>query len=127
MSEMALTADHLIVIGRGRLIADVGVEEFIRRHSRNIVRVRSPQAADLAELVASPDVTVDALEPGLIEIEGLTAEQIGTEAAASGFVLYELSPQPVSLEEAFMTLTRDEVEFQAPSTSSTETEGALAA
>ncbi len=78
---MALTADHLIVIGRGRLIADIGVEEFVRRHSRHVVRVRSPQAARLAEQVASPFVSVEALGRGLIEIEGLTAEQIGQEAA----------------------------------------------
>ncbi len=116
MSEMALTADHLIVIGRGRLIADVSVDEFIRRHSRNIVLVRSPQAAELAELVASNDVRVEAVEPGLIEIEGLTAEQIGDEAAARGFVLHQLTAQQASLEEAFMSLTRDEVEYHATTT-----------
>jgi ABC-2 type transport system ATP-binding protein len=113
MSEMALTAEHLIVIGRGRLIADVSVEEFVRRHSRQIVLVRSPQVALLAELVAAPDVRVDAVEPGLLEIEGVSAEQIGKQAAANGVVLYELTPQQVSLEEAFMTLTQDEVEYKA--------------
>ena len=112
MSEMSLTADHLIVIGRGKLIADSTVADFVRRHSRNVVRVRSPQAAELAELVSSPDVAVDAVEPGLLEIEGLTAEQIGTEAAARGFVLYELTPQQVTLEDAFIGLTQDEVEFK---------------
>jgi ABC-2 type transport system ATP-binding protein len=127
MSEMALTADHLIVIGRGRLIADVSVDEFIRRHSRHIVVVRSPQAARLAELVAGPDVTTEALEPGLLEIEGLTAAQIGTEAAANDIVLHELAPRQASLEEAFMVLTRDEVEFQATTSIPDEFEGALAA
>ena len=112
MSEMSLTADHLIVIGRGKLIADSTVADFVRRHSRNVVRVRSPQAAELAELVSSPDVAVDAVEPGLLEIEGLTAEQIGTEAAVRGFVLYELTPQQVTLEDAFIGLTQDEVEFK---------------
>ena len=112
MSEMSLTADHLIVIGRGKLIADATVADFVRRHSRNVVRVRSPQAAELAALVSSPDVAVDAVEPGLLEIEGLTAEQIGTEAAARGFVLYELTPQQVTLEDAFIGLTQDEVEFK---------------
>jgi ABC-2 type transport system ATP-binding protein len=112
MSEMSLTADHLIVIGRGRLIADASVDEFVHRHSRNVVRVRSPQAAELAELVSSPDVVVDPIEPGLLEIEGLTAEQIGTEAAARGFVLYELTPLHVTLEDAFIDLTQDEVEFK---------------
>jgi ABC-2 type transport system ATP-binding protein len=113
MSEMALTADHLIVIGRGRLIADLSVNEFIRRHSRSIVRVRSPQAADLAALLANPSVAIDAIEPGLIEIEGLAPAQIGERAAASRIVLHELTPQQASLEEAFMSLTRDDVEYQA--------------
>ncbi|HUZ80987.1 MAG TPA: ATP-binding cassette domain-containing protein [Gaiellaceae bacterium] len=127
MSEMALTADHLIVIGRGRLIADVAVDEFIRRHSRHVVRVRSPQAAELADLVAGPFVSVGAIDPGVIEIEGLTAEQIGNEAAANGFVLHELTPQTASLEEAFMNLTRDEVEYQATAFPHHDLEGALAA
>jgi ABC-2 type transport system ATP-binding protein len=128
MSEMAVTADHLIVIGRGRLIADVSVDEFIRRHSRNIVLVRSPQATELAALVASTDVHVEAIEPGLIEIEGLTAEQIGSEAAANGLVLHQLTPQQASLEEAFMSLTRDEVEYHATATNdTTQKEEALAA
>jgi ABC-2 type transport system ATP-binding protein len=128
MSEMALTADHLIVIGRGRLIADVSVEEFIRRHSRNVVLVRSPQATELAALLAGPDVSIEAVDPGLIEIEGLTAEQIGDRAAASKVVLHELRPQQASLEEAFMSLTQDEVEFHAsPSTRENTKEEALAA
>jgi ABC-2 type transport system ATP-binding protein len=112
MSEMSLTADHLIVIGRGRLIADATVDEFVRRHSRNLVRVRSPQAVELADVVRSPDVSVTAVEPSVIEIEGLTAEQIGTEAAGRGFVLYELTPVSVTLEDAFMDITQDEVEFK---------------
>jgi len=128
MSEMALTADHLIVIGRGRLIADVSVDEFIRRHSKRIVVVRSPQATQLSELLNRPNVTTKAVEHGLLEVEGLTAEQIGTEAAAHDIVLHELSPQQASLEEAFMVLTRDEVEFQATTTTHADDhEGALAA
>jgi ABC-2 type transport system ATP-binding protein len=127
MSEMALTADHLIVIGRGRLIADLSVEEFIRRHSKNLVVVRSPQATQLAELIAGPDVTAEAPEPGLLEIEGLTAAQIGEAAAANDIVLYELSPKQASLEDAFMDLTRDEVEFHANTSTSDDREGALAA
>jgi ABC-2 type transport system ATP-binding protein len=128
MSEMALTADHLIVIGRGRLIADLSVDEFIRRHSKKLVVVRSPQATHLAELIAGPDVTAEATEPGLLEIEGLTAEQIGEAAAANDIVLYELSPKQASLEDAFMDLTRDEVEFHANTPAHTDDrEGALAA
>jgi ABC-2 type transport system ATP-binding protein len=112
MSEMAMTADHLIVIGRGRLIADESVRDFVRRHSRNIVRVRSPQAVELAEVVSSPDVVVDSIEPGLLEIEGLTAEQIGEAAAARGYVLHELTLQQVTLEDAFIDITQDELEFK---------------
>jgi ABC-2 type transport system ATP-binding protein len=113
MSEMALTADHLIVIGRGRLIADTSVEEFVGRASKNVVRVRSPQAARLRELVAGPDVDVLVLEPGVLEVTGLTPEQIGDAAAENGLTLHELTPQQASLEEAFMELTRDDIEFRA--------------
>jgi ABC-2 type transport system ATP-binding protein len=127
MSEMALTADHLIIIGRGRLIADVSVDEFIRQHSKHIVVVRSPQASELAELIAGPDVTTEAVEPGLLEIQGLTARQIGTEAAEHDIVLYELAPRQASLEEAFMVLTQDEVSYHAGASSSDLLAGALAA
>ncbi len=113
MSEMSLTADHLIVIGRGRLIADATVEDFISRHSRNIVRVRSPHADGLASDVAGAEVSVRALEPGLLEVEGLTAAELGELAADRGYVLHELTPQQVTLEEAFMDITQSEVEFRA--------------
>ena len=113
MSEMALTAEHLIVIGRGELIADMGVEELVRGASNRSVRVRSPQAARLAELVGAEGVSVRSVEPSVIEIGGLDAEQIGLTAAANQIVLFELTPREASLEEAFMELTGDAVEFQA--------------
>jgi len=113
MSEMALTADHLIVIGRGRKIADMSTEEFIRQASGGLVLVRTPQAAELDALLSGPDVTVTTAGPGLLEVRGLTAVQIGEAAAANQLVLHELTPQQASLEEAFMTLTRDDVEFKA--------------
>src|SRR5438128_6565583 len=113
MSEMALTADHLIVIGRGRLIADLSVDEFVRKASKNIVRVRSPQASKLRDLLVGPDVMVEAVEPGVLEIVGLSAEQIGDAAAERGFAIHELTPQHASLEEAFMDLTREDVEYRA--------------
>src|SRR5436309_2057498 len=113
MSEMSLTADHLIVIGRGRKIADTSTSEFLSAASGNIVRLRSPQAADLGRLLFAPDVTVDALEPGYLEVHGLTAVQIGDIAAANGIALHELTPRQASLEEAFMDLTREEIEFKA--------------
>jgi len=111
MSEMAVTAEHLIVIGRGELIADMATDEFVRRASKQNVRVRSPQAAELAELVAAPDVVVTAVAPGLLEIAGLGAEQIGELAAANAIVLHELTPMQATLEEAFMELTQDSVEY----------------
>jgi ABC-2 type transport system ATP-binding protein len=116
MSEMALTAEHLIVVGRGRLIADTSVDEFVSRASGNVVRVRSPQADELAGLLVGTGVTIVAVEPGLLEVTGVTAPQIGEAAAGRGIVLHELMPQQVSLEEAFMDLTRDDVEFRAGTT-----------
>ena len=113
MSEMALTADHLIVIGRGRLIADVPVREFIQGAGRNVVRVRSPQAGELRDLLAGPDVTVTVVEGGALEVSGLTAEQIGDLAAEHSVRLHELTPQQASLEEAYMELTRGDLEFHA--------------
>jgi ABC-2 type transport system ATP-binding protein len=113
MSEMSLTADHLIVIGRGRKIADTSTAEFLAAASGSVVRVRSPQATELAALLAGPDVSVEVLEPGHLEVHGLTAAQVGDAAAAQGFALHELTPQQVSLEEAFMNLTREEIEFKA--------------
>jgi ABC-2 type transport system ATP-binding protein len=112
MSEMALTADHLIVVGRGRVIANTTTQEFLEQASGNVVLVRSPQADELRGHVVGADVTVVALEPGLLEVHGMTAQQIGETAARHKIVLHELSPQQVSLEEAFMDLTRDDVEFK---------------
>ncbi|MFF5171720.1 ABC transporter ATP-binding protein [Micromonospora sp. NPDC000089] len=111
MSEMAQTAEHLIVVGKGRLIADVPLAEFTRRASRAAVRVRSPQAAALRDLLVGPDTTVTSGEPGLLEVTGLTRESIGDRAAAAGLTLHELTATEASLEEAFMTMTRDAVEY----------------
>jgi ABC-2 type transport system ATP-binding protein len=113
MTEMSLTADHLIVIGRGRKIADTSTSEFLSQASGNVVRVRSPQATELRALLAGPGVTFEALGPGLVEVHGLTAAEIGDRAAANRVVLHELTPQQASLEEAFMDLTREELEFKA--------------
>jgi ABC-2 type transport system ATP-binding protein len=111
MSEMAQTAEHLVVIGRGRLIADTSVDEFVRGASKRSVRVRSPEVSKLSELVTGSEVTVQSVEPSVVEIMGLDSEQIGRIAAEHGIVLYELTPQTASLEEAFMELTRDSLEF----------------
>jgi ABC-2 type transport system ATP-binding protein len=113
MSEMAVTAEHLIVIGRGRLIADTSMEDFLERASPRRVLVRTPDPQRLRPLLAGQDAAVEAGEQGGLEVHGLTAEQIGDLAGSRGIVLHELSPQQVSLEEAFMTLTRGEVEFSS--------------
>ncbi len=113
MSEMALTADHLIVIGRGKLIADTSVDDFVAHASEKVVLVRSPDLTRLQEELAGPGVSFKPAERGALEVFGLTAEQVGDTAAAAGVVLHELTPQQASLEEAFMELTRDEVEFGA--------------
>jgi len=114
MSEMSQTADHLIVIGRGRLIADTSVTEFVRRASSDAnVRVRSPQADELREVLSRREVAVQGIEEGLLEVSGLTGAQIGEIALEARIVISELTPRQVSLEEAFMSLTGDSVEYQA--------------
>ena len=116
MSEMAQTADHLIVIGRGELIADTSVTEFIQRATVSNVRVRSPEGSRLRDLIAGPDVTVSSDEIGVLTVTGMTSDQVGTIAAEGGIILYELVPQ-ASLEEAFLELTQDTVEYRSPDTS----------
>jgi ABC-2 type transport system ATP-binding protein len=117
MSEMALTADHLLVIGKGRLIADTSVDEFVRSSSGQSVHVRSPQAAELAARCREAGATVTGpnagTDPDVIEITGMDSAEVGKLAAAHGITLFELIPVRASLEEAFMELTRDSVEYQA--------------
>ena len=113
MSEMALTADHLIVIGRGKLIADTSVDDFVEHASRKVVLVRSPDLEQLRPLLAGPDVTFADVERGALEVHGLTPAQVGDIAAQHGIALHELAPQQASLEEAFMELTKDDLEFGA--------------
>ncbi len=113
MSEMAQTADHIIVLGRGRILADAPVADILAGATRNAVRVRSPQVEQLARALASADVTITGVESQLIEVTGLTAAQIGEAAAAAGIVLHELTPLSASLEEAYLELTHDEVEYHS--------------
>ena len=116
MSEMALTAQHLIVIGRGRLIADTGMEEFVARAEPGVVRVRSTDPAALAALLRSREVAVSEATDGALAVSGLSTDQVGRLAGGAGITLLELTAQHASLEEAFMDLTRDAVEFRAPTT-----------
>ena len=113
MGEMALTADHLIVIGRGKLIADTSVDDFVARASQKVVIVRSPELERLRHALVGPNVSFGEAGRGALEVHGLTAEQVGDTAAAAGIALHELTPQQASLEEAFMNLTRDDLEFAA--------------
>jgi len=116
MSEMALTAQHLIVIGRGRLIADTGVEEFIARAAPGVVRARSTDPEALAALLRSRDVAVSEDGDGALAVSGVSTDQVGRLAGAAGITLLELTAQQASLEEAFVDMTRDAVEFRAPGT-----------
>ena len=113
MSEMALIADHLVVIGRGRLIADLPVDEFVRRGTRHQVRVRSPRLDDLVALFHGSDVSVQPVGDGAVEVDGMTSEAIGELAAEHRIPLYELAPLEASLEEAFMEVTGGTVEYHA--------------
>jgi ABC-2 type transport system ATP-binding protein len=113
MSEMALTATRLVVIGRGRLIADTTVEEFVASAGGASVTVRTPQAAELRRLLAGPDVAVSGDGSDVLRVRGLTAEQIGTTAWQAGLPVFELATQHASLEEAFMQLTDDSVDFRS--------------
>jgi ABC-2 type transport system ATP-binding protein len=111
MSEMALTADHLIVIGKGRLIADLPIAELIDSASTASVLVRSPRATELRDLLSAPGVTVASAETDQLEITGLPADRIGDLALENGIPIHELTPRRASLEEAFMELTNSSVEY----------------
>jgi ABC-2 type transport system ATP-binding protein len=111
LTEMAVTADHLIVIGRGRLIAESSVAEFIERSSHNYVRVRSPQLEHLTQLLIFQGASTHMQDDGSLAVTGATEDTIGELAAAQGIVLHELSPQNASLEDAFMELTHESVDY----------------
>ncbi|MEN8650873.1 ABC transporter ATP-binding protein [Streptomyces sp. 21So2-11] len=115
MSEMALTADHLVVIGQGKLLADTTMADFIRENSRSYVRLRSPQQERLLDVLHQAGITAVTAGNGTLEVDGSTSEQLGELAAAHQLVLHELSPQRASLEEAFMQLTAESVEYHAHS------------
>ncbi|MFI8218780.1 ABC transporter ATP-binding protein [Streptomyces sp. NPDC085932] len=120
MSEMALTAEHLVVIGQGRLLADTSMADFIARNSRSYVRVRSPHRERLLDVLHQAGVVAVESGEGVLEVDGDKAEHVGELAAQHGLTLHELSPQQASLEEAFMRLTAESVEYHAHSGTSTE-------
>src|SRR5262249_11493618 len=112
MSEMALTADRLVIIGRGRLLADTSIGELIARAGVGSVLVRSPHATDLRDLLVGEGATVTSAEPGTLQVDGLTAEAIAGLAVDRGLAVHELTPQRASLEQAYMQLTRDAVQYR---------------
>jgi ABC-2 type transport system ATP-binding protein len=120
MSEMENTADHLIVIGRGRLIADCGMTEFIARGTGLAVLVRTPQPDALDRAVTAAGGTVTQVGGGDLEVRGLAEARIGDLALASGIPVHHLAPARASLEEAFMELTADSVDYQAGVPAGTE-------
>lgn len=124
MSEMAMTADHLIVIGRGRIIADAPIQSIIDGQGTARVRVRADRPQDLLGKLAGEGVTSQVLEPELIEITGVDARRIAEVALRERVVVYELTPMQVSLEDAYMQLTQTEVEYHSltlPETGQTQT------
>jgi ABC-2 type transport system ATP-binding protein len=119
MSETALTADHLVIIGRGRLLADTTVDDFVRQSGAGTVKVVTPDTVTpdtdaLARRLAGPGVDITRTAPETLEVRGTDAHHIGRTAASHAITLYELTPSQVSLEEAFMRLTHDSLEFTTP-------------
>jgi ABC-2 type transport system ATP-binding protein len=117
MSEMALVADHLIVVGRGRVLADTTVQELVRDAGGDTVTVASADPAQLRHILAGPGVEITG-RPGSeqLSVVGLSARSIGMKAAGHGIAVFELTPKTVSLEEAFMELTKDEIEYHTTQT-----------
>jgi ABC-2 type transport system ATP-binding protein len=118
MSEMALTADHLVVVGRGRILADCSMSEFIADHATSYVRVASPQRGEVADLLLRQGLEV-AVHDEELRVQGLDAPAIGELVGKSGLLLHELTLVRSSLEDAFMTLTADSVEYSASDAAST--------
>jgi ABC-2 type transport system ATP-binding protein len=118
MSEMSLMADHLVVIGRGRILADCSMAEFMSDHAASYVRVKAPALTEVGRLLQARDAEVEMVASGTgqgseLRVTGLDAPAIGEAVAAQGLVLHELTLVRSSLEDAFMALTADSVEFHA--------------
>ena len=114
MSEMAQTADHIIVLGRGRIIADAPVSSILSQASGSgVVRVRTPDSERLAALLGGEHVARTATDPALLEISGITAAHVGELAARAGVILHELTPVSSSLEDAYLELTKEDVEYRS--------------
>jgi ABC-2 type transport system ATP-binding protein len=116
MSEMAQTATRLVILGRGKLVAETSVEDFVGHAAAGDVLVRTPEAVALSRVLAAPGVTVTDDGSDVLRVSGATAEQIGATAWRAHLPVYELTPERASLEEAFMQVTRDSVEYHAGAT-----------
>ncbi|RKN50266.1 ABC transporter ATP-binding protein [Micromonospora endolithica] len=112
MSEMAVTAENLIIIGRGKLLADTSIDDLIARVGVGTVTVRSPRAAELRDVLTAHGATVTSVEPSTLQVTDLPVEEIGELALGREIVLYELTPRRASLEQAYMELTREAVEYR---------------
>ncbi|WP_417555305.1 ABC transporter ATP-binding protein [Microbacterium sp.] len=128
MSEMSQTADHVIVLGRGRILADAPLSDLVRQWTTARVHVRSPRAAELADAVAGRDVEVVTTDQFTLDVTGLPASRIGDIAAERGIAVHELTPTSGSLEDAYLALTGDSVEYRTRAVPQTDAalEGALA-
>jgi len=113
MSEMALTADHLIIIGRGRLLADTPTERFTEASTRSDVLVRSPRAGELAGLLTARGAAVTRQDDGGLTVTGMDAPAIADVAAGHGVAVHELVPRHASLEQAYLDLTGDSTDYRA--------------
>jgi ABC-2 type transport system ATP-binding protein len=113
MSEMELTADHLIIIGRGRLLADLPADRLIKSSARANVLVKSPRAHDLATLLTASGAAVTPEDGGGLAVTGLDAPAIADLAAANGIAVHELVPRQPSLEQAYLDLTAASTDYRA--------------
>lgn len=120
MSEMALTADHIIVFGRGRVIADTPIGEFVDQGRAATVRVSSPRADEFARLLQSPNVQVNRVDAVTLDVVGVTAESIGELAASAGIALHGINTISGSLEDAYLKLTAEEVEYKSGMTGTSD-------
>ncbi|MFI6061706.1 hypothetical protein [Streptomyces sp. NPDC051286] len=119
MSEMALTADHLVIVGGGRLITETSTEEFIRGSARGAVLVRTADSGALTRLLTAHGAQVTPEPDGVLAVAGLQPQDIGDLAAANRLTIHELSTRQASLEEAFMDITGDSVQYRAGATAGT--------
>jgi ABC-2 type transport system ATP-binding protein len=124
MSEMALTADEVVIIGRGKLISQTSIEELLSQSTENFVRVRSPEAAKLKVALEHEGAVVALEDDGSLSVRGANEVAIGEMAAKIPVVLHELAPQSASLEAAFMELTEDSIEFHGSAAGPTNATGA---